>query len=53
MFSTTQADAVVTPAHKCAFVHIGCGVDFSMKPGPIQTYSQSTAPTTTATVLYL
>lgn len=53
MFSTPQRVSVTSPADKSDFVHIACGTDSSMKPGPIETYSQSTGPTTTTTLLHL
>ncbi len=53
MFSTASTMSQNDPVDTPVFVHIDCGGDSPMKPGKSETYTQSTGPTTTTTLLYL
>lgn len=52
MISTIAAAARQSPVETLHIVHTTCGLESSMNQGRFETYSQSTGPTTTTTLLY-
>ena len=53
MFSTALDTPVDHAVDTRLFVHIACGGESPMKLGTFESYTQSTGPTTTTTLLYL
>ena len=53
MFSTTRSPAMGSTVETTRLVHTGCGAESSMILGVFGLYPQSTAPTTTTTLLNL
>jgi hypothetical protein len=53
MFSTALDTPVDHAVDTPLFIHIACGGESPMKPGRFESYTQSTGPTATTTVLYL
>jgi hypothetical protein len=52
MFSTAVGSTRQSPVETHQIVHTTCGVESSMNKGGFETYTQSTGPTTTTTLLY-
>ena len=53
MFSTGTTGPATGTGEKSHLVHTACGVESSMNSVAIDSYPQSTGPTTTATLLNL